>query len=161
MPIRRAWRQTVWLTNMEERKASLGPVGGTFSYKILSDGSLDKSIVVCIFCGKEFAYHRSTSSLRYHLNAKHFAASIESSASITANPGSNRRCRRSRLDQFAEFGARMGKSVTHKLTNSVALCWTSRLHSATDMLNVQFASLLIPYSITEHVFKTLKFTQSH
>lgn len=95
---------------MEERKASLGPVGGMFSYKKLSDGSLDKSIVVCMFCDKEFAYHGSTSSLRYHLNAKHFAASLESSASLKAKPGWNRRCLRSRVEPFAEFGARMGKS---------------------------------------------------
>lgn len=64
---------------MEERKASLGPLGRTFLYKTLSDGSLVKSIVVCILCDKEFAYHRSTSSLRYDLNTKHLAAHLENS----------------------------------------------------------------------------------
>ena len=45
-----------------------------FCFKKRTDGSVDKSTVVCKLCKKEFAYHRRTSSLKYHLNAKHIAA---------------------------------------------------------------------------------------
>ncbi|XP_062289696.1 E3 SUMO-protein ligase ZBED1-like [Scomber scombrus] len=44
---------------------------GSFYFKLLPDGSVDKSKVVCSFCQTELKYHRSTSSLNYHLRAKH------------------------------------------------------------------------------------------
>lgn len=48
-------------------------VNGKFHFKTLPDGSLDRTNVVCIYCKAEFSYHRSTSSLKYHLSAKHTA----------------------------------------------------------------------------------------
>ncbi|KAI7804172.1 putative BTB/POZ domain-containing protein KCTD1-like [Triplophysa rosa] len=60
-----------------DEKSLLGSVCGNFSLKKLPGVNLDKSTVVCKLCKKEFAYHQSTSSLRYHLNAKHVAASTD------------------------------------------------------------------------------------
>ena len=58
-----------------DETALVGPVDGKFCFKKRTDGSLDQSTVVCKLCMKEFVCHRSISSLRYHLNAKHIAAS--------------------------------------------------------------------------------------
>ena len=74
------FRQQQTTVNMNEEAdeiALVDPVDGKFCYKKRTDGSVDKSMVVCKLCNKEFAYHRSTSSLKYHLNAKHLAASVD------------------------------------------------------------------------------------
>ncbi|XP_031723827.1 zinc finger BED domain-containing protein 1-like [Anarrhichthys ocellatus] len=44
---------------------------GHFHYKPLPYGGVDGTKVVCIHCKGVFSYHRSTSSLKYHLNAIH------------------------------------------------------------------------------------------
>ncbi|XP_062404311.1 uncharacterized protein LOC134094702 isoform X2 [Sardina pilchardus] len=61
----------------ENQKTLFGPVNGSFGFKICPDGTVDKSTVLCNFCNKEFSYHRSSSSLKYHLNAKHSGAILE------------------------------------------------------------------------------------
>ena len=48
-------------------------LNGTFTFKELPNGAIDKTKVVCVFCRCELSYHRSTSSLKYHLMAKHTA----------------------------------------------------------------------------------------
>jgi len=60
-----------------------GVLNGNFTFKILPDGSLDKSKVKCRYCRCELSYHRSTSSLKYHLLAKHtIDAEISSPADV-------------------------------------------------------------------------------
>nr|XP_057929964.1 uncharacterized protein LOC131129914 isoform X2 [Doryrhamphus excisus] len=61
----------------------IGPLNGKFEYKKHQDGSIDRQKVVCTLCRKEFSFHRSTSSLKYHINAKHTFAG-DSSASISS-----------------------------------------------------------------------------
>ena len=71
-------------TNMEESDES-----------ILFGLMEEVSFKICKFCTKEFAYHRSTSSLRYHLNAKHVAASTETAGAVSASspgPSASKRC---------------------------------------------------------------------
>lgn len=51
-----------------ERKSVLNE---HFIFKKLLDGTLDRTTVICIHCQEEFKYHRSNSSLNYHLRAKH------------------------------------------------------------------------------------------
>ena len=46
-------------------------LGGKFYFKKLPDGTLEKTKVICTVCKAEFNYHRSNSSLTYHLKAKH------------------------------------------------------------------------------------------
>jgi len=41
----------------------------------------DANTVVCIYCNDEFKYHRSTSTLAYHLRAKHAFKPTTSSTS--------------------------------------------------------------------------------
>src|SRR4029434_5387312 len=48
-----------------------GLLGGKFLFKSKNDGTTDKTKVVCSICQAEFSDHRSSSSLSYHLNAKH------------------------------------------------------------------------------------------
>lgn len=48
-------------------------LNGKFSFKKLPNGSTDKTKVICAYCNCELSYHRSTSSLKYHLTAKHTA----------------------------------------------------------------------------------------
>ncbi|KAF0039251.1 hypothetical protein F2P81_007486 [Scophthalmus maximus] len=44
-----------------------------FTFKKLPNGSIDKTKVICVFCCCELSDHRSTSSSKYHLMAKHTA----------------------------------------------------------------------------------------
>lgn len=60
-------RITVRGSNMEKNTL----VNGHFIFKTLPDGTIDKTQVICSHCKKVFNYHRSISSLRYHLSAKH------------------------------------------------------------------------------------------
>ncbi|XP_074542086.1 uncharacterized protein LOC141802402 isoform X3 [Halichoeres trimaculatus] len=46
-------------------------LNGSFLFKVLPDGSLDKTKVICTYCRREMSYHRTNSSLIYHLQAKH------------------------------------------------------------------------------------------
>src|SRR4029434_8338184 len=48
-----------------------GLLGGKFLFKSKNDETTDKTKVVCSICQAEFSHHRSSSSLSYHLNAKH------------------------------------------------------------------------------------------
>ena len=91
---------------------TVGPLNGKFLYKNNRDGTINKNVVICSFCKKEFSYHRSNSSLTYHLNAKHVQAS--SSVASVATGSSLRQTK------LAEFGKRMSKSTTEKLTNTIA-----------------------------------------
>ncbi|KAI4826882.1 hypothetical protein KUCAC02_030312 [Chaenocephalus aceratus] len=48
-----------------------GLLRGKFHFKKLPDGSLDKTKAICTVCKAEFNDHRSSTSLAYHLKAKH------------------------------------------------------------------------------------------
>src|SRR4029434_9780991 len=48
-----------------------GLLGGKFLFKSKNDGTINKTKVACGICQAECSYHRSSSSLSYHLNAKH------------------------------------------------------------------------------------------
>src|SRR4029434_7227767 len=48
-----------------------GLLGGKSLFKSQNDGTINKTEVVCNICQAEFSYHRSSSSLSYHPNAKH------------------------------------------------------------------------------------------
>uniref|UniRef100_H3AY07 BED-type domain-containing protein n=1 Tax=Latimeria chalumnae TaxID=7897 RepID=H3AY07_LATCH len=65
-------------------------VNGQFHFKKLADGSVDKKVVTCIYCQAEFQYHRSTSSLQYHLRTKHAFSSQKELSSSSAS-GSNKK----------------------------------------------------------------------
>ena len=67
---------------------------GHFHFKVLPDGGVDRTKVICSHCQGEFSYHRSTSSLKYHLNAKH-TVDISKSLNETA---SGARLRQTTLD---------------------------------------------------------------
>ena len=67
---------------------------GHFHFKVLPDGGVDRTKVICRHCQGEFSYHRSTSSLKYHLNAKH-TVDISKSFNETA---SGARLRQTTLD---------------------------------------------------------------
>lgn len=58
-------------------RSSLGPLVVNLCFKICSDGTLENTSVVCKFCKKELPYQRINPSLKYHLNAKHVAASTD------------------------------------------------------------------------------------
>ncbi|RXN29914.1 zinc finger BED domain-containing 1-like protein [Labeo rohita] len=83
-----------------------GPMDG-FKYKKNDDGTVNKYKVFCKICNKEFQFHRSCSSLRYHVNAKHEFAGPSSSASGL---------RQTTLD----FRRPLTKSTSDNLTNTIA-----------------------------------------
>ncbi|KAL2076789.1 hypothetical protein ACEWY4_027609 [Coilia grayii] len=100
----------------EASKSLLGPLNGKFIYKRNGDRTMNKNTVICSFCKKEFSYHRSCSSLTYHLNAKHVQQ--VSTSSIGSADGATVSSLRQRT--LTECGKRMSKATTDKLTNSVA-----------------------------------------
>ncbi|XP_038131378.1 uncharacterized protein LOC119776833 [Cyprinodon tularosa] len=95
----------------------VGPLQGKFCFKI-QEGRVDKSAVICKLCNKEFAYHRSVSSLKYHLNAKHVAASL-ADTSVEASP-TGRKTKQPTLHQLTGFKGRVSKTKADKMTNALA-----------------------------------------
>lgn len=67
---------------MEEHVKVVGPMNGKCTNQKRPDGTIDKGRAIRLLCKKEFAYHRSSSSLADHINAKHPVASA-----ATANVG--------------------------------------------------------------------------
>ena len=103
----------------EASTSLLGPLNSKFIYKKNKYGTVNKKVVICSICRKEFSYHRSCSSLTYHLNAKHVGTS--SRVNVTgASQGASAAVSTLRQPTLAEFGKQMSKATTEKLTNSIA-----------------------------------------
>src|SRR4029434_5425922 len=83
-----------------------GLLGGKFLFKRQNDGTIDKTKVACSICQAEFSYHRSSSSLTYHLNAKHLT---ESSPSLD-----------DRQPTLHDFSRKITRPVREKVTIWVA-----------------------------------------
>src|SRR4029434_4790738 len=82
-----------------------GLLGGKFLFK--NYGTFDKTKFVCSICQAEFSYHRSSSSLSYHLNAKH---PTESSPRLDG-----------RQPSLHDFSMEITRPVREKVTNAVAV----------------------------------------
>ena len=91
-------------------------LNGHFQFKVLKDGGVDRNKVICNHCQDELSYHRSTSSLKYHLNAKH---TVDASKSYNQTH-SGARLRQTTLDA----GRSIDKQRQEKLTNAIAK-WTA------------------------------------
>lgn len=87
---------------------------GHFHFKDLPDGGFDINKVICNHCQTEFSYHRSTSSQRYHLNAKH---TLDSSKPLNETD-SGARLRQTTLNTVC--GKSMDKQKQERLTNATA-----------------------------------------
>ena len=87
LPVNKQSRMTTDMNAGEASNSLLGPLNGKFFYKKNEDGTINKNAVICSLCKKEFSYHRSCSSLTYHLNAKHVRTSssvnVAASASVS------------------------------------------------------------------------------
>ncbi|XP_039874752.1 E3 SUMO-protein ligase ZBED1-like [Simochromis diagramma] len=103
---------------MEAHLRVVGPMNGKFVFHKRPDGTIDKGKVVCLECKKEFAYHRSSSSLAYHLNAKHPAASAATASSedVSNIASQSKAFHQTKLENTP----RMSKSATDRLTNVIA-----------------------------------------
>src|SRR4029434_2834132 len=82
-----------------------GLLGGMFLFKRKNDGTTDKTKVVCSICQAEFSYHRSSSSLSCHLNAKH---PTESSPRLDG-----------RQPTLHDFSRKITRPVREKVANAV------------------------------------------
>ncbi|XP_072223318.1 E3 SUMO-protein ligase ZBED1-like [Leuresthes tenuis] len=91
-------------------------MNGKFTFHKRLDGTIDKGRVICILCKKEFAYHRSSSSLAYHINAKHPVASA-ATANVSNLAIYSKALRQTKLEENIP---RMSKSATDRLTNVLA-----------------------------------------
>ncbi|KAJ0069893.1 hypothetical protein NL108_016052 [Boleophthalmus pectinirostris] len=112
-----------------EEHLTVGPMNGKFTFHKRPDGTINKGKVICLLCKKEFAYHRSNSSLAYHINAKHPAASV-ATANVSSEHISNLASQSKALRQttLEENTTRLSKSATDRLTNVLAKwiamnCW--------------------------------------
>src|SRR4029434_2862464 len=84
-----------------------GLLGGKTLCKSQNDGTIDKTEVVCSICQIEFSYHRGSSSLSYHLNAKH---PTESSPRLDG-----------RQPTLYDFYSKITRPVREKVTNALAV----------------------------------------
>src|SRR4029434_1288985 len=84
-----------------------GLLGGLFLFKRQNDRTIDKTKVVCSICQAEFSYHRGSSSLSYHLNAKH---PTESSPRLDG-----------RQPTLHDFSRQITRPVREKVTKGVAV----------------------------------------
>lgn len=101
---------------MEEHVRAVGPMNGKFTFQKRSDGTIDKGRVICLLC-KKFAYHRSSSNLAYHINAKDPVTSA-ATVNVSSKDISNLASLSNALHQTKlENTLRMSKSVTNRLTN--------------------------------------------
>src|SRR4029434_72746 len=82
-----------------------GLLGGKFLFKRQNVRTIDKTKVVCSICQAEFSDHRSSSSLSYHLNAKH---PTESSPRLDG-----------RLPTLHDFSRKIIRPVCEKVPNAV------------------------------------------
>ena len=87
-----------------------GLLQGKFIFKMLPNGNLDKTRVVCTLCNAELVYCRSSSSLKYHLNAKHPFADVEGAGASTEAP------EKSCVRQTTMFECNRGKPVSTALS---------------------------------------------
>ncbi|XP_035989999.1 uncharacterized protein LOC118561850 [Fundulus heteroclitus] len=97
------------MSEMEKSEEPVGPLDGQFEYKTNKDGTINKHVVVCSHCKKDFSFHRSTSSLKYHLNAKHTFVGASTSG---VTPGM-------RQTTLTERRA-LSKSTSEKLNDKIA-----------------------------------------
>ncbi|KAL3967138.1 chromosome alignment-maintaining phosphoprotein 1 [Sarotherodon galilaeus] len=89
-----------------EKQEQDGLLDGEFKYKKNIDGTINKRVVICTHCSKEFQFHRSNSTLKYHLNAKHAFVGAAASPGLRQTTLSERRP--------------LGKSSLDKLTDNIA-----------------------------------------
>src|SRR4029434_10160833 len=94
-------------TAVRKMERAEGLLGGKFLFKSKNDGTTDKTKVVCSICQAEFSYHRSSSSLSYHLNAKH---PTECSPRLDGCPTS-----------LHDFSRKITRPVREKVTNALAV----------------------------------------
>src|SRR4029434_9614767 len=84
-----------------------GLLGGKFLFNRQNYGTIDQTKVVCSICQIEFSYHRSSSSLNYHLNAKN---PTESSPTLDG-----------RQPTIYAFSSKITRPVREKDTNALAV----------------------------------------
>ncbi|XP_075779778.1 E3 SUMO-protein ligase ZBED1-like [Pelodiscus sinensis] len=104
---------------MEQRTKRSGLLNGKFIFKKLPDGSLDKKTVICNYCKAEFQYHRSTSSLQYHLRAKHAFASSSCATDNPPRANESNQPQQSRPTEFWNHCKPMDLTKYNSLTNAI------------------------------------------
>src|SRR4029434_9878153 len=82
-------------------------LGGKFQFKRQNDGAIDKTKVVCSICQAECSYHRSSSCLSYHFNAK---PPTESSPRLDG-----------RQPTLYDISSKITRPVSEKVTNALAV----------------------------------------
>ncbi|XP_019380299.1 PREDICTED: chromosome alignment-maintaining phosphoprotein 1 isoform X4 [Gavialis gangeticus] len=105
---------------MEQSSKSLGVLNGKFIYRKLVDGSLDKRTVICSYCKAEFQYHRSTTSLKYHLRAKHAFTTVPLATDNPMTANESCELRQSTLTVFQNCYKPTDQTKYNNLTNAIA-----------------------------------------
>ncbi len=97
--------------NMMTEETSSSVLNGKFHFK-----RLDKTKVVCTYCSDELSFHRSTTSLLYHLRAKHIFAIVSKDASTETGSSSVHQTTLAECSQ----GKSVNNATTTKLTKANA-----------------------------------------
>lgn len=107
---------------MDAAAVKPGLLQGKFIFKKLPSGDLDKNKAICTLCKAEFVYCRSSTSLKYHLKAKHPGAIVkhDEPRTSTVAPGGKRRVRQTTMFECTNRGTPISETLSEKLTNLLA-----------------------------------------
>ena len=95
-----------------------GLLQGKYIFKKLPNGNLDKTKVICTLCNTELVYCRSSSSLKYHLKAKHPLVNEEDAGPSTGEAQGKRRRQTTLLE--CNRSKPVSTALSEKLTNLLA-----------------------------------------
>ncbi|KAL2088070.1 hypothetical protein ACEWY4_012284 [Coilia grayii] len=118
-------------------------LNGKFKFKIGKDGSVDKNKVICTYCQCELSYHRSSSSLKYHLMAKH-------TADVDSPPPPHNQTQ-TRLDSFRQRP--MDPATKMKLTVAIAK-WVATACRPTSVVEDEGLQNIIRIASNDWTYET-------
>ena len=97
-----------------------GLLNGKFVFKKLPNGDLDKTGVICTIYKAELKYCRSTSSLKYHLDAKHPGALGAAANEEIAGSSGKSRVRQTTMFESTERSKPVSAALSARLTKLLA-----------------------------------------
>ncbi len=97
---------------------STGLLNGNFEFKTVN-GKIDKTHAVCKHCRKEFKYHKSTTSLSYHMESKHAFASKPTGRDLSAQ-NSGESLSQTTLSQYCDKAKPIDSAKSSAITKGIA-----------------------------------------
>lgn len=106
---------------MEGYKPLQGKLGSDFAYKLNANGAVeDKGKVFCLHCNQKFSYCGSSSSLQYHLRAKHPLRDIATASPSSSKSSENKQFKVTDFLQSEKVNAKKQLDITNAIAYWIA-----------------------------------------